>query len=414
MKQAVKVYIDSYRGLSNESWMLAVVMLLNRAGSMVLPFLGVYMADKLGFELEDAGLVLAMFGVGSVIGSWLGGFITDKIGEYYVQIWSLLLSVPMFLLLPHFTSVQSLATIMLAHAIICETFRPANAVAITKYAKPEGLTKAFTLNRMAVNLGFSVGPALGGILSAISYDFLFYTNAFTAFVAAMMYMFFFWSRNKQFKLNKKANSNVPSPKVKEQSPYLNKAFILFCIVCLLFSVCFFQLLNTLPQFYKVQVLLDQQMIGILLGFSGLVVVLLEMVMVNLAEKYWSITRTMVIGTLLCLISFALIGISENISILFLSIFFLSLGEIYVLPYMATITAEASGLHNKGAYMGMNGVAVSLSFIISPILGSKIATLFGFSTLWLGTAAVLFVATVGFYWSIKWLQKSKTNAIKMPH
>lgn len=404
MKQALKIYIDSYRGLSTESWMLAIVMLLNRTGSMVLPFLGVYMADQLGFGLEDAGLVLAMFGVGAVVGSWFGGFITDKIGEYYVQIWSLLLSVPMFLLLPHFTTVASLATIMLVHAIICETFRPANAVAITKYAKPEGLTKAFTLNRMAVNLGFSIGPALGGVLSAISYDFLFYSNALAAFVAAMMYMVFFWSRNKQFKLQKKNNDAPKTAQPKERSPYLNKAFLLFCFVCLLFSVCFFQLLNTLPQFYKVQVQLDQKMIGYLLGFSGIVVVSLEMVMVNLAERYWSIVRTMVVGTLLCLVSFALIGVSEHIGILFLSIAFLSLGEIYVLPYMATITAEASGKYNKGAYMGMNGVAVSLSFIISPILGSKIASNFGFSTLWIGTAVLLLLATFGFYWSIKWLQK----------
>src|SRR5690606_35768343 len=83
-------------GLSLESWMLSIVMLINRTGSMVLPFLGVYMIDKLHFTLSDSGLVLACFGIGSVVGSSLGGWLTDKFGEYSVQALSLFLSVPMF------------------------------------------------------------------------------------------------------------------------------------------------------------------------------------------------------------------------------------------------------------------------------------------------------------------------------
>lgn len=75
-------------------------MLINRAGSMVLPFLGVYMTAHLKFSIEHTGIVLSFFGIGSVIGSWIGGFITDKIGEYKVQYLSLLLSVPLFCLIP--------------------------------------------------------------------------------------------------------------------------------------------------------------------------------------------------------------------------------------------------------------------------------------------------------------------------
>lgn len=186
----LKIYIDSFSGLSKESWMLAIVMLINRAGSMVLPFLGVYMTDYLGFELETAGLVLSCYGIGSVLGSWLGGWVTDKIGEFKVQSISLLLSVPLFCLIPLFQSEIGLATIILLQSTVSEFFRPANSVAITKYAKPSNMTRSFSLNRMAVNLGFSIGPAMGGILSAISYDFLFYSNAFAALIAGIVYISF--------------------------------------------------------------------------------------------------------------------------------------------------------------------------------------------------------------------------------
>src|SRR5690554_840434 len=126
----LKIYTDSYRGLSSESWMLAIVMLINRAGSMVLPFLGVYMTDHLGFELDAAGLVLSSFGIGAVIGSWLGGILTDKKGEFQTQYMSLFLSVPVFCLMPLFTTEIGLAAIIFTQSVISEMFRPANSVAI--------------------------------------------------------------------------------------------------------------------------------------------------------------------------------------------------------------------------------------------------------------------------------------------
>ena len=124
----LKIYTDSFSGLSKESWMLAIVMLINRAGSMVLPFLGVYMTDHLGFKLEAAGLVLSCFGIGSVLGSWLGGWVTDKIGEFKVQSLSLLLSVPLFCMIPLFQTEIGLATIILLQSTVSEFFRPANSV----------------------------------------------------------------------------------------------------------------------------------------------------------------------------------------------------------------------------------------------------------------------------------------------
>ena len=98
----LKIYINSSKGLSAESWMLALVMLINRSGSMVLPFLGVYMTDHLKFDIQNDGIDLSFFGIRSVVGSWFGGMITDKFGEFKVQGLSLLLSVPMFCLIPLF------------------------------------------------------------------------------------------------------------------------------------------------------------------------------------------------------------------------------------------------------------------------------------------------------------------------
>lgn len=397
----IYLYTNSFKGLSKESWMLALVMLINRAGSMVLPFLGVYMTNHLHFSIENTGIVLSFFGIGSVIGSWLGGFITDKIGEYKVQSFSLLLSVPLFCLIPVFKTEVGVAAIILIQSIVSDAFRPANSVAITKYAKPENITRAFSLNRMAVNLGFSIGPALGGILSAISYEFLFFANAFTALSAGILYIVFFKKRNKLARLKAKKIKEVIEIK-KDRSPYRDGKFLLYCFFCMLFSICFFQLFSTLTIFYKDTAHLSQQNIGYILGYSGFLVVLLEMGLVQVAEKYFSLAVTMFLGTFICGLSYAMLGFDHGMLTLVLSMSLLCVGEIWALPFMVTITALRSGKNNKGAYMGLNGISFSIAFIVTPYVGTLIAEKLGFTTLWIGTGIVATVIAIAFYYIVPWM------------
>ncbi|AZA55429.1 MFS transporter [Chryseobacterium sp. G0201] len=385
--------------------MLALVMLINRAGSMVLPFLGVYMTDHLHFSIENTGVVLSFFGIGSVLGSWLGGMITDKIGEYKVQYLSLLLSVPLFCLIPIFNTEVGVAGIILAQSIVSETFRPANSVAITKYAKPENITRAFSLNRMAVNLGFSIGPALGGILSAISYEFLFFSNAFAAFSAGLMYIWFFGKRNKLAKIKAKKVKEAIVIK-KENSPYKDGKFLIYCFFCMLFSVCFFQLFSTLTIFYKDTAHLSQQSIGYILGYSGFLIVLLEMGFVQIAEKYFSLAVTMLLGTLICGFSYAMMAFDYSVIALVISMTLLCIGEIWTLPFMSTITAMRSGKNNKGAYMGLNGISFSIAFIITPYIGTMLAQKFGFNALWIGTGVLATLIAIGFYFIVPWMIGNK--------
>lgn len=393
-------YINTFKGLSREAWMLSIVMLINRSGSMVLPFLGVYMTDHLKFSLENTGIVLSFYGIGSVLGSWLGGFLTDKFGEYYIQSWSLFLSAPIFIIMPFFSSVEMMALLIFLQSTISDTFRPANSVAITKYARPENLTKAFSLNRMAVNLGFSIGPALGGILSGISYNFLFIVNGIGAVTAGIIYVIFFRRRNKIFREKKKLEPTKPIEKTVTKSPYKDYPFLLYSFLCAVFAVCFFQFFNTIPLFYKDVAKLDQSTIGFILGYSGFIIVLLEMPLVSLAERVLKIPQILSIGIIMSGVSYLLLLFGSNIPLLLLSMSILSIAEIWVLPFMSTVTALRAERGNKGAYMGLNGIAFSFSFIFTPFLGTYVLSHFGFDSLWIGSFAILMVTAFLIFWITK--------------
>src|SRR5690606_34063655 len=127
-----------------------------------------------------------------------------------------------------------------------------NSVSIAYYAKPQNLTRALSLNRMALNLGFSIGPALGGLLAAFSYNWLFYGNGISAALAGFVFYAYFRKREGNEKILRDSRNNIDKSQSTStaKSPYKDKPFLFFCFLCSLYGICFFQLLSTLPLYYK--------------------------------------------------------------------------------------------------------------------------------------------------------------------
>jgi len=403
LKRLLHLYIDSYKGLSREAWLLALVMLINRTGSMVIPFLSMYMSSVLDFSKHQVGLVLGCFGLGAVCGSWLGGRLTDRFGNFRVQLASLLLAVPVFVALPHFRAFEGLAPMIFLLTLIVETFRPANSVAVARHARPENLTKAYSLNRMALNLGFSIGPAMGGFLVMISYDWIFYGNAIAALFAAAVLAYFFANRKPRTEVRPPhtvQKTDRPRTAIRDRNAYLDPPFIVFNVCCCLFAMAFFQLLSTLPLFYKEAVGMPESAIGLLLGFSGVVIVLFEMVLIHGVEKRFTARQVMIYGSAITGLSYLMLNAPLGIGWLYLSIAMLSLGEMLVLPFTATIAVRRATPATQGAYMGFNSLAFGTANIFSAYLGTSVAEHFGYQALWYGVFGVLIATSVGFGWILK--------------
>jgi predicted MFS family arabinose efflux permease len=402
MKTVISNYFQVYKGLSAPAWMLSIVMLVNRSGAMVVPFLGVYMVKHLGFSLGQAGILLSVFGVGSVLGSTIGGWLTDRFSAFKVQLFSLSAVVPVFLVLPQLTTFTSLGIGIFVLSSVGEIFRPANSVSLSHYSTPDTLVRSFTLNRMALNLGFSIGPALGGFLAAFSYDLLFYGNAFAAFVAALIFYFYFRVK-KGFDNSKteKAEGDLPY-----QSPYKDTPFLIFTLLSILFAICFFQLLSTLPLYYRQVYHMSEKSIGVILAYSGVVVFSLEMLIVHIAERRTTAGNAIIFGVFCCGLAFLSLLVTEGIWLLYLSMFILCISEILAMPFMATVTLKRSNKKNRGSYMGLNSLSLSAGLIFAPVLGTKVADTFGFDVLWIGTGVLATLTSIGFYVLMKRMNLNK--------
>ncbi len=388
----IKLYLKAYSGLTKPAWMLALVLLINRSGSMVLPFLSVYLKDEMSYSLQQIGIILSLFGVGSLIGSLLGGWLTDKVGSFWVQFCSLVFGGIGFILLERVDTFEGLAFGFFAVTVFTDALRPANATAVAEYAKKENITKAYSLNRMAVNLGYSVGPVVGGLLAAIHYKWLFYVDGITCITAGLVFAAYFYKKKPR---NETIVQAAERPVPALRSPYKDFPYLAFACLTAGFGIVFFQLFNTLPLYYRDGYGLSESTIGWLLGLNGFIVFLVEMPLIHALGTRYSLRSLIAVGVLLAGASFIIFNMAQGMAILVIAMFILSMSEILVMPYLTTYTANRATNSTRGKYMGIYGMAYSVAFIVAPALGMYLINLDGFPLLWYVMGGISIVVAIGF-------------------
>jgi predicted MFS family arabinose efflux permease len=408
MKKIFLLYRNAFGGLSKPAWMMSLVMLINRSGAMVTPFLSIYITDMLGYSLTEAGIILGIYGLGSVCGTFMGGWLTDRIGHFKVQFVSLTLGGALYFVLLNLKQFEYLALGVFILSLVNDSLRPANAASIAFYSRPENMTRAFSLNRMAINLGFSIGPAAGGFLAALSYKWLFIADGTTCIIAGIF--FFLYFRKQQGSKSKATNKLEKESLPPNRSPYRDTQFILFTVLCCCFAIIFFQLFSTLPLYYKQIYNLSESNIGGLMALNGLLVFMMEMIIVYLLGEKANKAKLISYGTLLLGASFILLNLMADQSVLYISMLLLSIAEILAMPFMATISVERAGENNRGAYIGLYSIAYSVAHIIAPVLGTTIISAYGFAILWWATGGLALISGIGMYLIINKMELYRNNQI----
>ncbi len=371
---ATSLYKNAFTGLSKNTWYLSVVMLVNRSGTMVIPFMTIYCTQQLHFTLPQAGIVMALFGAGAIAGAYIGGRITDKFGFYRQQFASLFLGGIMFIVTGFLQTYLSLCIGTFILSFCNESFRPANAAAIAYYSKPENRTRSVSLNRLAINLGWAIGGALGGFLASINYHLLFWVDGSTNIIAALLL----------FKLLPYAHSkaSVIKNKPPRQHAYADKFYMIFIIITFFFASCFFQLFTIQPVFFKMQWHYNEAFIGFLMALNGIIIVILEMILVYSFEGKKQNTFFIRVGFFVSAISFMCLNILPPSRLTaFISITLITIGEMLSMPFMNSFWIQRSNVHNRGEYAALYAIAWSVAQIAAPLSGSRIAASYSFTTLW---------------------------------
>ncbi|WP_020532776.1 MFS transporter [Flexithrix dorotheae] len=385
----LRLYKDAYSGHPREIWVLVMLTLINRMGMMVLPFLTVYLTTVLHFPLDEAGLLISAFGFGSLGGSFIGGKLSDKIGANKVIALSLFLGGFFLMTIQFAHTFSSLYALIFTSSLFGEAYRPALMVAVGNYVPKSESGRAISFIRLAINIGFSLAPAIGGFIAAtFSYSWLFWIDGTTCVLAAT----YFWIESRNWSrrtINRAENLNSLEENVRP--PYKDWLYVFMLFSSFLYGFVFIQWFHSVPVFIKTDWGFDERYIGLLMGTSGFLITLIEMPAIHSVEKNRKINPSILLGVVLLAFSFIPFLLPSSLFLAFMAMFFFTIGEIFYLPLINATALNMSPDAKRGEYMSWYWMMWSMAHITGPTVGLSFIEKAGFSTFWSFTILITMVS-----------------------
>lgn len=337
----------------------------------------IYLTQRLHYSIAEAGFVVGLFGAGAIAGAFAGGWLTDKFSFYPIQLITLTGGGLLFIVLGQMHSYGLICLFIFLLSLVNEAFRPANAAAIAHYSTAANRTRSYSLNRLAINLGWAAGGGLGGFIASYDYGLLFWVDGLTNISAAIL-----------------MRVSLPAPEsttVDKQTPvrgnsfsaYRDKTYLYFIALTTIFATCFFQLFTTLPVYYKQELHLSVLFIGILMAINGIIIAFLEMIAVYTLEGKRADTWYISFGVLLVGLSYVVLNLFNGSAALIaiVSMLLISFGEILSMPFMNAFWVGRTTTLNRGQYASLYSMAYAVAYVLGPALGSQIVEWYSFSVLW---------------------------------
>lgn len=358
---------------------------------MVVPFLTVYASKSLHYSIIQSTLLLTCYGLGAILGGWWGGALSDKLGFRTVQLFALFSGGFLFFLLSFESEFFSVVASIILLSFCNEAFRPANSVAIAFYSRPGNNTKAFSLNRLATNLGWAMGGALGGWLASCNYKFLFWADGATNLLAGLLLLALLP------RSGSKLVEVAPVTASAYKSPYRDNYYLVFIFLCILVASGLFQFFNMQALYFSSVWHLKESIIGGLMAVNGLTIAILEMILIHALDGKRDRLIYISFGVILLSTAFLLIYMVSPGWLNALAIVLLvTLGEMTCMPFMDSFWMTRTSAGNGGAYTGLYAMTWSSGQVLSPIFGGLMVSAFGFGALWNSLCVAAFLAATGFF------------------
>jgi MFS family permease len=365
------------KSFSSTFWIVIFASFMNQTGNMAFVFLVLYLNKHLGFSLAQSSFAFAAFGGSMLVTGLLGGSLIDRIGAARILIAALFLNALTLMTMPFIHTYIAIIAMCLVWGMSYGFYRPASQTLVSHLSTP-GLHKiTFSVYRLSVNLGMSIGPALGGFLAAHSFPAIFFANGTANLIAAIIFL------AGLYRSPWLSHRPAQGHKLELSIKWLlrDKALLIFSLGMIPVTMIFFQGESTLAVFLNRDMGLPLSFYGLLFTLNTLMIVFMELSL-NVAMMNWPYRINFMLGSFLITAGFAgFIFASQAWHVIMLSTIW-TLGEMVLFPssssYMADIAPEA----HRGSYMSIYITCSNLGLLLGPWLGAIIMEQLGSQGLWI--------------------------------
>ncbi|MFG1960754.1 MDR family MFS transporter [Nonomuraea sp. NPDC049028] len=368
-------------GLPRPFWALWSGTLVNRLGTMVMPFTGVYLTQARGVSVAGAGLVMAVFGAGSLISQLLGGWLTDRIGRRATLSGSMIATAAAMLALGYSTSLAAITTSMFVLGLVVDAYRPASNALVADLVSPVERPRAYGLLFWAINLGYAVGMTAGGWLAQLGFGWLFWIDAVSSVIFAVLV----WRAVPETRTAERESAGGFGVVLRD------RVMVAFTLVVLGQALVYMQTVTMLPVAMVKQAGLSTGEFGVAMALNGVLIVIVQPLVSGWIGRL-DAARTLALGLAITGAGFALTAFVTDAVWLGVTIAVWTAGEIMTAGIAGTIVAALAPAHLRGRYSGLFGFAWSVASVLAPLAGGALLDV-GPQALWFTVGGVGLLSAV---------------------
>ena len=407
-----------YTDLPRAVHLLCLGTFVNRAGTFVIPFLTIYIGERMGLGVGFATGAMGVFGLGAIVGAVGGGHLADRIGRRIVMLLALFGSAAILIGYSFLGSAAGILIATLCFAAVGEAYRPAASAMIADLVEPLKRPQAYALMYVSINLGFAIGPVVGGALAQYSFKWLFWGDAATSALYALLILVTIRETLPRLPMPKVEVDAAPATGAVDdgevstraddgrgqasgeaeadigflpalQHMLTDRTFVVFCLGAFFTALVYMQAMSTFPLYLNGRGI-GPASYGRIIAVNGMLIVVAQLpftALLTRVHRGWA----MVIGAGFVAVGFGLKGLAVAEWQFVLTVLIWTVGEMMQAPLVAPIVSDLAPTALRARYMGVLGMSFSGANMIGAPLGGLVLARFGGGYVWMAAALLALVA-----------------------
>ncbi len=384
-----------YNEYPSRFWMVVGVRFIDRVGgTMLFPFFSLYITEKFSVGMTQAGVILGFFSVFGMLGSMIGGALTDRFGRRSLILFGLVFSALSTLLLGLVNQFWMLYPLAVLTGLLSDVAGPANQAMIADILPENQRAEGFGIMRVVGNMAWILGPTLGGLIATHSYFYLFLSDAVASCIVAALFYKLIPETKPEAQAGEEGQSVFASfagyGKVLK-----DLAFVAFIAAGILMLLAYQQMYSSLSVYLRDNHGVDPQGYGFLMSTSAITVILFQF-WVTRRIKHRPPFLMMALGTLFYMVGFGLFGFVNVYWLFALNIVIVTIGEMIIMPTSQALAANFAPEAMRGRYMAFFGLTWGIPSIFGPALAGVVLDNLNPDLLWYVAGGLCAVAAFAYY------------------
>ncbi len=356
-----------YHEYPSQFWIVVGASFIDRVGgALIFPFFSLYITQRFGVGMTEVGVLFALFAAATMVGTTLGGALTDHIGRKNVILMGLIISGMTSLGMGLVTELWMFYVMGVISGLFAEAAGPAQQAMLTDLLPEKQRTDGFGIMRVAMNLAVAIGPALGGLLASRSYLGLFATDTITSLITAFILHRAVAETRPQNEEGETATENGLGHTFRGYTIVLrDRAFMAFMLLSIVVTIVYVQMYSTLAVYLRDIHGVPARGFGFIMSLNAAMVVGLQFPITRRIRSRAPLV-VMAVGTLFYALGFGMYAFVGTFTLFLLAIAVVTVGEMLIIPTSQAVVAGFAPEDMRGRYMAVMGFSWMLPSMIGPL------------------------------------------------